>query len=76
MVCACGVWLVCVVSGVFVCSVPVCVVLVCFFKLDLLSMLHYKFVILHASMLCCRGCSGQHGHAFPLHIQLHVKFFS
>jgi len=32
-------------------------------------MLHYKLVILHASILCCRGCSGQHGHAFPLHFQ-------
>jgi len=29
--CLCGVLVVCVVSGVFVCSVPVCVVLVCFF---------------------------------------------
>ena len=61
------VWCVCV-------CVWVCVVCV-FFLFDLLSMLHYKVVILHASILCFRGCSGQHGHAFPLHFQLHYYFF-
>jgi len=55
--------------------VSVCVCVVCFFKFDLLSMLHYKLVILHASILCCRGCSGQHGHAFPSHFQLYYYFF-
>ena len=49
-------------------------VCVWFFLIDLLSMLHYKVVILHASMLCCRGCSDQHGHAFPLHFHLHYNF--
>ena len=48
---------------------------VIFFKFDLLNMLHYKLVLLHASILCCRGCSGQHGHAFPLHFQLYYYFF-
>ena len=66
-VCVCDV---CDVCGCVMCvCVCVCVGVGVFFKFDLLSMLHYKLVILHASILCCRGCSGQHGHAFPLHFQ-------
>jgi len=50
-VCVCG----CVCACVWVCGVcGVCVV----FFIFLLSMLHYKGVILHASLcFCCRGCS-------------------
>ena len=55
-VCVCVCACVCVWGGVF-------------FKFVLLCMLHFMLVILHALILCCRGCSGQHGHAFPLHFQ-------
>jgi len=75
VVCICECVCMCVVFvfGVCVCMcVWVCLCVV--FLIYSLSMLHYKVVLLNASILRFRGCSDQHVHAFPLHFYLHYYF--
>ena len=58
---------VCVYVCMCVCMyVCVCMNVCMYCLFDLLGMLHYKAVTLHASLyFCCRACSDQHGQCIP-----------